>query len=88
MAMTTERKKDPVKEFATVMVYTPALVLRTGFAFLRMKRRLRKSARRFRKGLIARGMTPEQAHRLSESYAGDLSIRKMVRGLIGSDRGE
>ena len=82
--MTTRvEKPDKVKLVASVMAYTPAFVLRVGVAFLRMKRRVRKTSRSFEKGLLSRGMAPELARRLTLSYEGDMRTRTMLKRLTG-----
>jgi len=81
--MTSEEKPDKVKVFASVMAYAPILVLRVGVAFLRMKRRVRKTSRSFEKGLLSRGMAPGLAHRLALSYEGDLRTRTVLGRLTG-----
>jgi|GEM_PF-1547208 len=81
--MRTEGEDDKVKLFASVVAYAPGLVLRTGVAFLRMKRRMRKTSRSFEKGLLSRGMPPELARRLALSYEGDMRTRTLMKRLTG-----
>ena len=81
--MMTEQEPDKVKIFASVMAYAPLLVLRVGVAYLRLKRRVRKTSRSFEKGLLARGMMPETARRLTLSYEGDFRTRTLFRRLTG-----
>jgi hypothetical protein len=81
--MKTEEKADKVKLFASLIAYVPPLVLRVGVAFLRLKRRVRRTSRSFEKGLLSRGMAPEVARRLALSYEGDLRTRTMLKRLTG-----
>ena len=83
--MKNEQKPDKVKVVASVMAYSPWLVLKVGIAVLRMKRRINRTAKSFEKGMLSRGLPPETAHRLAKSYEADLSIRKMIRRLPGGD---
>lgn len=81
----TDREELP-KVVASIMWAIPGLVLRSGFAYLRMKRRAKRSSRDFMKGLMKGGMPPEMARALSEKYAMKLSIRSFIGGL-GRRRG-
>lgn len=69
------------KIVATVMWTAPGLVIKTGFAYLRMRRDLRKSAQIFYDGMIDAGMPLDQAARLREKYENDLSTRGFVKSL-------
>ncbi len=79
----TENGEDKVKVVASVMAYAPVLVIRLGFAYLRLKRRVRKTSRSFEKGLISRGMPHELAHRLTLSYEGDFRTRTLLSRATG-----
>jgi hypothetical protein len=79
----TEPGEDKVKTFAGVMVYAPALVLRVGFAYLRMKRRVRKTAKSFKKGMLSRGMSPDMARKLTLSWEGDMRTRTLLNRVTG-----
>lgn len=79
-------REDMPRVVAAIMWNSPGLVLRGGFAYLRMKRRAKRSARHFMSGLIRGGMSPEMARRLSDKYAVNLSIRAFIGG-FGSSKG-
>ncbi len=83
--MKTEEKQDKVKVFANIMAYAPWLVLRVGVAYLRMRRHVNKTSRSFEKGLLSKGMPPHMARRLAYSYQEDLSIRRLIGKMPGSD---
>lgn len=69
---------------AAITVTVPRLVLSAGFAYLRMKRKARKSSKLFEKGLVDSGISPDMAHQLAMKFETDLSIRRMV-GSFGGD---
>ena len=79
--MTTTERTDTPKVVATVLWSSPGLVLRSGVAYLRMKRLARVSSDRFRASLESSGMPPERARQLSENYGVDLSISKLISSL-------
>lgn len=79
----TEPGEDKVKTFAGVIAYAPALILRVGFAYLRMKRRVRKTARSFEKGMLSHGMPPDLARRLTVSWEGGMRTRNLIRRVSG-----
>ncbi len=81
--MKTEEKPDKVKVFANVMARAPWLVLKVGVAYLRMRRRANRTAKSFEKGMLSKGMPPELARRLANSYGSELSLRKLIRGMPG-----
>lgn len=62
---------------------TPGLIIRLGFSALRFKRRVKKSARKMKKGLIKGGMSRERAKELVCKYEENLSIRKFIRSNMG-----
>lgn len=75
------RRENVPKIVATVMWEAPGLVLRGGFAYLRIKRRAKSSSRHFMRGLVRGGMPPEVARSLSQKYAPKLSIKGFIGGL-------
>lgn len=79
--MTTEESDTP-KVVATIMWTSPGLVLRSGLAYLRMKRLARESSDRFRSSLESSGMPPERARQLSDEYGTDLSISRFMGGFV------
>jgi len=79
----TEPSEDRVKVFASVIAYAPVLVIRVGVAYLRIKRRVRKTAKSFERGMLSRGMSPEVARKLTISWEGDLRTRTLLNRLTG-----
>jgi hypothetical protein len=82
--MSEERSGEFVRMVPALMVEIPKIVLKLGVPFLRMKKRAQKAERHFRTGLIENGIPPEFARELSDQYAKDLSIRRIVSGMKGS----
>lgn len=88
MRRMSDPREDLPKTVAAVMVNAPSLVLRTGLALLRLKRRARKNAKSVLKGMLENGLPEDLARRLAQSYETDLSIRRLVGRLRrGPSRG-
>ena len=83
MKMMSEHQDDLPKLVAAITLTLPKIALGTGFAYLKMKRKARKSAKLFEKGLVNSGLSPTMAHGLAVKYETDLSIRKMISGFGG-----
>jgi len=79
MANDDSRKNIP-KIAASVMTALPSLVFKTGWAYLRMKKRARKSSKNFERQLVTDGIPLEFAEKLAEQYASELSIRRIIGG--------
>jgi len=77
-------REDLPKVVASIMWTAPGLVLRSGFAYLRMKSSAKKSSQRFMDGLVKGGMSPEMARRLSEKYAVELRARRFFGRFLSS----
>lgn len=82
--MTEHEKQDVPKILATIIWSSPGLVIGTGFAYLRLRRDLHRSARVFYRGMIDAGMPVEEAQRLKEKYENDLSTHGLVKSLGNS----
>ncbi len=78
MKMMSEHRDDLPKLVAAITMTIPKIALGTGFAYLKMKRKARKSAKLFEKGLVSNGLPPEMAHNLALNYGTEISIRKMI----------
>jgi len=76
-----ETSRDLPKIMASVMATVPTLVFRTGWAYLRMKKRAQKASKQIEREFVSGGIPPEYAEKLAEQYASDLSVRKMMRGV-------
>ena len=83
MKMMSERRDDLPKLVAAITLTIPKIALGTGFALLKMKRKARKSAKIFEKGLVSSGLSSTMAHELAAKYESDLSIRRMMSGFSG-----
>lgn len=73
------------KTVAVIMTTIPSLVLKTGFTYLRTKRRARKNAKRVMKGMIDNGVPREYAKKLANAYDSGLRLRSVI-GEIGIGR--
>lgn len=73
-----ESSEDIPKIVASVMSAVPTLVIRTGWAYLRMKKRAQKASKEIEREFVANGIPPKFAEKLAEQYASELSIRKMM----------
>jgi len=82
MKTMSEREDDLPKTVAVIMVSIPSLVIRTGFVYLRTKRKARKGARKVMKGMIESGIPPELAKKLAGEYEAQLSIRTIMRKFV------
>ncbi len=78
----TEPKDDLPKTVAVVIATIPGLVLRTGFVYLRTKRRARRNAKRVMKGMIENGIPPELAKELAFQYDDQLRMRTFFRTFV------
>jgi len=76
-----ESSQDLPEIVASIMVAIPPMILRSGMAYLKMRRRAHDVSKRLEHELVSGGIPPEYAERLAEQYATDLSIRKMIRKL-------
>lgn len=76
--MTTENEDLPTI-MASIMVDVPRIAFGSGIAYLRMKRRARKSAKIVYRELVANGIPEEAARGLSYSFEEDISVRKLAR---------
>ncbi len=81
MRTMTEPEEDIPKLVAAVLTAAPAIVVRTGYAYLSAKRKIRKGARLIEKGMVENGLPKELAHRLASEYEADLSLRRLMRDL-------
>lgn len=82
MKTMSEREDDLPKTVAVIMVSIPSLVVRTGFVYLRTKRKARKGARKVMKGMIESGIPPELAKKLAGEYEAQLSLRTIMRRFV------
>jgi len=73
-----DERTDILKLVGTVGTQAPALVLKLGLSYLRMKRTARNASRTFVRELERDGMPSELARRLGEEYGSDISLRKLI----------
>lgn len=82
MKTMSEPENDLPKTVAVIMVSIPSLVIRTGFVYLRTKRKARKGARKVMKGMIESGIPPELARKLADEYEAQLSLMTIMRRFV------
>lgn len=78
MKTMSDQERNIPKTVAVFMIAFPPLAFRTGFVYLRTKRRARRGAKRAMKGMIEQGVPPEMAKRLANEYEERLSLRNMI----------
>lgn len=76
-----EGSQDLPTIVASVMVTIPNLVFRTGWAYLRMKKRAQKVSRQLERQFVSGGIPSEYAEKLAGQFETDLSIRRMFTGM-------
>ena len=57
----------------------PRLIIKLLWTYMRFKRKMKGSARAFKRGMIRNGMDRKLAKKLAESYEIDFSIRKLMK---------
>ncbi len=72
-------KNEELRMVASIVPKLPGLVMKFLWAYMVFKRRMKRSARAFKKGLIKNGMDKKLAKQLAESYEIDFSIRKLMK---------
>lgn len=88
--MRTRRSEDEdiPKLVASIMVTVPGLTIKSGFAYLRLRRKAHQSSKAMMSSMVREGIPEEYARRLSEAYAEDISIKRFIRGVIRSPSSE
>lgn len=74
-----EQRPNIPKMMGAIGTKVPLLVVRLGVSYLRLKRNANRASRIFVTELERGGMPSEEARRLGESYASDISIRRFLR---------
>lgn len=80
---TNDEDDDVPKLVASIIVAVPGLTLKSGFAYLRLRRKAHKNSRMMMNSMIREGVPEEYARRLSDKYAADLSIKRFLGEFIG-----
>jgi len=78
-----ESSQDLPTIVASVMVTIPPLVFRTGWAYLKMRKRAQKISRRLEQQFVSGGIPLEYAEKLAEQFETELSLRSLVKGVGG-----
>jgi len=77
--MTEEKIDDLPRIMAAVMAAVPSLVLKTGWAYLMMKKRAQKASKMLERELVSSGIPAEYAGKLADQFASEVSIRKIIK---------
>ncbi len=79
MKMTNDTEQDLPKAIAGIMVTLPSLTLRTGWAYLKMKKRAQKMSKVIERKMVSEGMPEEMAGRLADEFASGISVHRWMR---------
>lgn len=80
-----EGYEDLPKIVAYIMVKSPGGILKTGRAYLRMKKRAQKTSKGLEKSMVDNGLPPEMARQLASAYGADLSITNIMKMVSRSE---
>ena len=79
--MTRDEDREAI---LAVAAFAPALVIRIGISFLKLKRRANKAAKCFYRELVRNGIPQEEARKLADEYTSLVSVRHWAKSLSGS----
>ena len=77
----TEKQKKDGQAIIYIAAAVPGLLISLGIAYLRMRKRAKKEARRFFLTLVRDGVPVPQAKELADIYASSISLTEMIRGM-------
>jgi hypothetical protein len=77
----TERNDDLPKIIASVALMIPSLTLRTGWAYLRMKKRAQKVSKGVERSMVSNGIPPETARKLADELEEDVSVHRWIKSM-------
>lgn len=77
----SEQKEDLPKIVASVAWMIPSLTLRTGWAYLKMKKKTQKTSKRVEMSMVDNGIPPEIARQLANQFAEDVSVHKWIKSM-------
>ncbi|NYT11163.1 MAG: hypothetical protein GKC03_01260 [Methanomassiliicoccales archaeon] len=76
-------RDEDMESVLTVAAYAPAVIIRVGISFLKLKRRANKAAKCFYKELLKNGIPPREARKLADDYTSVVSVRYWAKNLGG-----
>jgi hypothetical protein len=76
--MSKENEELP-RIVASITMMIPSLTLRTGWAYLRMKKQAQKISKELEKSMIDNGLPPEMARELAGEFGEGMSITSIMR---------
>jgi len=77
--MMSENKEDLPRIIASIGWMIPSLTVKSGWAYLRMKKRAQRTTKELMKSMVDNGIPPEMAKELASDFGEDLSITSMMR---------
>ncbi len=80
----SETKEDIPKLVASITLMMPRVTFRTGWAFLKMKKRAQRMSATAEREMVNNGLPPEFARRLALEIETEWSIRNIARSIGGT----
>lgn len=68
---------------AAITLALPTVTLRTGFAYLRLRKQAHRMSRIIERDLVTNGLPQDTARKLAENFESGLSVRGFVKRLGG-----
>lgn len=75
----TQKQKEDGQAIIYIAAAVPGLLIRLGFAYMRMRKRAKQEGRRFFQALVRDGVPVPEAKELADMYASSLSLTEMIR---------
>jgi hypothetical protein len=79
--MTEQQREDLPKIIASVAWMIPSLTLKTGWAYLKMKKRAQKISKGVERSMVDNGVPPETARKLADEFAEGISVHKWIQAM-------
>jgi hypothetical protein len=79
--MMSEQKEDLPKIIASVAWMVPSLTLRTGWAYLKMKKKAQKASKNVERSMVDNGIPPEIARQLADQFAAEVSVHNWIKSM-------
>jgi len=77
----SEQKEDLPKILASVAWMVPTLALRTGWAYLKMKKKAQKTTKWVERSMVDNGIPSEIARQLADQFAEDMSVHNWMKSM-------
>ncbi len=79
--MNEQDREDLPKIVASVAWMIPSLTLRTGWAYLKMKKRAQQVSKGVERSMVSNGVPPEMARKLADEFAEGISVHNWIRSM-------